>query len=470
MIWDDIDRNMGLSICLLQIVAFGRCENCFANGGTRMEAGNGRTIPPVDLTNFDLDVRDPDDKTKNRADDLVTLSRVSAAISSLTSLEAILRVGLDSALNTMSGVVGGIMLLDEEARTLSYRVYHGLSAKFAEEMRLHLGEGIAGKVAQSGRSVLLEDISLEPSAIRIDLISAEGLKAFVSVPLRARDRVLGVMNVASHMPRHFTKDDMYLLGSIGDQLGIAIEQAKLYEQLGKGRERYRQLAQQVLLTQEEERRRIARELHDETSQALTGLALNLRVLEETAETAGIQDTEFKARLKRAHSLAVQISTEVGRLITDLRPSLLDTLGLVPAIRQHAETNLTPLGINVSFEFEGIIGSLPGEVEVGLFRWTQGAIGNIMQHSQARNVTISLKREGDELLLSISDDGRGFDALQLTEIEESGRGAGLFSMKERMRLLDGVCSVQSQPGQGTTVTARIPTVWNITNAEDKSISS
>ncbi|GAI50692.1 unnamed protein product, partial [marine sediment metagenome] len=195
------------------------------------------------------------------------------------------------------------------------------------------------------------------------------------------------------MPHHFTRDDMHLLGSIGDQLGIAIERAKLYEQLRRGRERYRHLAQQVLLVQEEERRRIARELHDETSQALTGLALNLEALVEQAEIAGIQDTEFKARLKRTHSLAVQISTEVGRLIADLRPSLLDTLGLVPAIRQHAETHLTPLGINVSFEFEGIGRALPEEVEVGLFRWAQGAIGNIMQHSQAGNATVSLKREG-----------------------------------------------------------------------------
>jgi two-component system sensor histidine kinase UhpB len=240
--------------------------------------------------------------------------------------------------------------------------------------------------------------------------------------------------------------------------------------LRKSRERYRRLARQILVAEEEERRRIARELHDESSQALTGLALNLQVLVETAETAGVRDTEFKARLNRAHSLAVQIGAEVSRLIADLRPSLLDTLGLVPAIRQHAETTLAPLGINVSFDLEKIEGpALPGEVEIGLFRWAQGAIGNIVQHSQARNAAISLKREGDELVLCIRDDGKGFNVHQLTGVEVSGRGAGLFSMKERVRLLSGSCLVESQPGQGTTVTARVPMFWSMTNVENKSIS-
>ena len=329
------------------------------------------------------------------------MSRVSAAISSLSDLEAILRIGLDSVLDIMDGAAGGVMLLDEQTKTLSYHVYRHLSATYAEEVHLRLGDGIAGKVAQSGRPILLEDISLEPSTAHPDLVSMEGLKAFISIPLQAKGNVLGVMNVASHMPRRFTKRDMHLLHSIGDLLGIAIEQSKLYEQLRKDRERYRQLARQVLMAQEEERRRVARDLHDETSQALTGLALNLQVLVETAETAGIQDPEFKARLNKAHSLAVAISTEVSRLIADLRPALLDTLGVIPAIRQYAESNLTPLGINVSFEFEGVERSLPPEVEVGLFRWVQGAIGNIAQHSQAKNVIISSKPLPSSLIDSTS---------------------------------------------------------------------
>jgi len=401
---------------------------------------------------------------------LAALSRVSAAISGLHDLDAILRIGLDNVVAIMNGTVGGIMLLDERTQMLCYTVHHDLSSKYAQEMCLRLGEGVAGKVAETGRSVLLEDISSEPNAARPDLISMEGLKAFICVPLRAKDNVLGVMNVASHLPHRFTKEDMYLLHSIADQLGTAIEQARLHEGLEKGKKRYQELARQILITQEEERRRISRELHDEASQTLSGLALNLQALVQKAEMLGIDEAEFKTRWDKAHSLAVQTGSEVSRLIADLRPTLLDTLGLVPAIRQYAGTSLTPLGINFSFQAEGIDRPLPPEVELAFFRWVQGAIGNIIQHSQAKNATISLKLAGDDLELRITDDGQGFDVSQITKVERSGRGAGLFGMKERIALLGGSCSVQSQPGQGTRVTGRIPLTRSTANAEDKSAGS
>jgi len=435
-----------------------------------MEVEETKASSSAGQASFGANIHDSETEAKRRVDDLVALSRVAAAISGLRNLEAILQIGLENVLAIMGEAVGGIMLLDEQTKTLSYRVHHGISHTYAEEMHLQLGEGIAGEVAQSGRAILLDDISLETKAARPDLISMEGLKAFLSVPLRSKDNVLGVMNIASRLTHHFTTRDMHLLHSIGDLLGVAIEQANLYEQLRKGRERYRQLARQVILAQEEERRRIARELHDETSQVLSGLALNLQALIEMARMVGIQDKEFMGRLDKTHSLAIQIGNEVSRLIADLRPTLLDTLGLIPAIRQHAESSLTPLGINVSFQLEEIGRSLPPEVEVGLFRWTQGAIGNIMQHSQARNAIVSFEREDDELVLCIKDDGKGFDVSRLTEIDESGRGAGLFSMKERVRLLGGSCYVQSQPGQGTTVTARVPMTWSAANVKDKGFSS
>lgn len=388
-------------------------------------------------------------------------------MSGLWDLDAILEVALDNVLTIMSGSIGGILLLDEETKTLSYRVYRGLSPKYADEVRLKLGEGIAGKVAQSSKSILLEDVSAEPSSAYPDLVQAENLRAFISVPLRSKEAVWGVINVASRLPRSFTKDDLHLLHSIGDQVGVAIEQARLYERLAKGRERYRQLARQVLIAQEEARRRLSRELHDETSQTLSGLALNLQALVDMSEMSSTKDDEFKSRLKKAHALAVQVGTEVSRIIRELRPTLLDTLGLVPAIRQYAETALSPLGIHASLESRGNFNSLPPEVEAGLFRFAQGAIGNIAKHSQAKNVTIFIECKANDLLLRITDDGKGFDVSQITGIEESGRGRGLFSMKERVSLLGGACLVKSQPGEGTVVTARVPVIRSVADAEDKS---
>jgi len=410
------------------------------------------------------------DETKRQYHELIALSRVSAALSGLWDLDAILRVALDNVLNIMNGTIGGILLLDEQTQTLSYRVHQGLSTRYVEEMRLRLGEGIAGRVAESGKSILLEDISADTRVARPDLVSTEGLKAFISVPLRAKDKVLGVINVASRMPLSFTRSDMHLLHSIGDQLGVAIEQARLYERLRKARERLRRLARQNLVAEEEERRRIARELHDETSQALSGLALQLQALVDKAEMSGNQDTEFIAGLKKVQSLTVQVHSEVSRLIADLRPALLDTLGLVPAVRQYAEARLHPLDINVSVEIKGLERRLLPEVEAALFRFVQGAIGNIAQHSRAKNTTIILEYQQEEMLLRISDDGQGFNVSEITDVEESGRGRGLFTMRERIGFLGGTSSVESQPGTGTTVWARVPINHDIEDAENKSTGS
>lgn len=399
---------------------------------------------------------------------VAALSKVSAAISGLRDLDTILKIGLDNVIDIINGDVGGIMLLDSQHKTLAYRVYHELTKEYAEEMRVYLGEGIAGKVAQSGKPRLVEDLSKENNITPPGIASTLGLRAFVSVPLQSKGTVMGVMNVGSFTPRRFTKSDMFLLNSIGDQLGIAIEQTRLYEQLRKSRERYRQLAQQILMAQEEERRRIARELHDETSQSLSGLALNLQVLVETADIIKISNNEFKSKLNKAQSLAVQIGAEVSRLIADLRPTLLDTLGLLPAIRHYAETNLIPLNIKVIFKFDAKEIDLPPEMEAGLFRITQGTISNIIHHATAKKVVISVKHQDNELLLQISDDGKGFDVEQITRIEESGRGAGLFSMKERTRLMGGRCSIDSQLGKGTRVNVLVPVNEGSSDAKNKGI--
>ena len=415
----------------------------------------------------DLNLSDQGSKAEKYYLGLMALSRVSAAISGLQDLDVILRIGLDNVLNIMNGTVGGIMLLDELSQTLAYRVYHGLSDKYAEEMRLKLDEGIAGKVAQSGRAVLLEDISSESNAARIDLISSEGLRAFISVPLRAKDNVLGVMNVASHVSHHFTKEDMYLLHSIGDQLGIAIEQAILNERLRKARGRLRKLARQNLVAEEEERRRIARELHDETSQSLSGIALQLEALIEMSANSGNQDAQFIAGLKKVQALTVQVHKEVSRVISNLHPAVLDTLGLVAAVRQHAKNRLQPLNINVTVEVKGAEMRFPPDVEAALFRVVQGTIGNIAEHSKAKNASMVLVYQPDEFSLSISDDGQGFDVSKITDVEESGRGRGLFSMRERIGFLGGTSGIESKIGAGATVWAKIPIGPDIRYGENKS---
>jgi len=430
-----------------------------------METRNERDALPGDAGGSKSDAQDSESGPLKPYSELIALSRVSAAVSGLRDLDAVFEVALDTVLEVMNGSIGWILLVDEQTQALSYQALRGLSEKYAQQMHLKVGEGIAGMVAQTGKAVLVEDLSTDPRAAWTALISTEGLKAFMSVPLRAKDTVLGVLNVASRLPRQFTKDDIHLLNAIGDQMGVAIEQAALYSRLRKGRERYQRLAQHILVAQEEERKRVARELHDETSQTLSGLALSLQALVEIAETSGSLDDSFKGQLKKAQSLAVQVSTEVSRLIHELRPTLLDTLGLVPAIRRYAEDILRPMGLKVSLESKGSELPLPSEVEVGLYRIAQGALGNILKHSNAKNVVLTLEYKEDQLLMRIKDDGVGFDVSKLTGVDERGRGSGVFGMKERVKLMGGSCSIESQPGQGTLVSVSIPSTRSEDVAED-----
>ena len=431
---------------------------------------SGNTTAIVEMRRDVTAERELESQILRRHHQLLALSHISGAVSGLWDLDAILRIALDNVLEIINGDIGGILLLDEETETLRYRMQRGLSAKYADEIRMRMGEGIGGRVAQTGEPMLLEDISQDPRAIYPDLISAEGLKGFISIPLKAKDKVVGVMNLASHVAGRFGTDDISLLSSISDYLGTAIEQARLYARLASAGERYQTLLQHALSTQEEERKRIARELHDETSQALTSLTLNLQAIIQMAEMKGVRDTELMEKLKTTHSYAIHAGNEVVKLMKELRPTLLDELGLPAAIHRYAKDTLQAQGIEVSAEFIGTEERLPPEVEVTLFRVAQGVIGNILEHSMAKNASIKLSCSASECLLRIEDDGKGFNVSKITRVDPSGRGAGVFTMKERVKLVGGVCHIESRPGKGTRVVVKVPLGKDMANEEDKGANS
>ena len=401
---------------------------------------------------------------------LVALGRISSAAAELLDLDAVLGTALDNTLEIIDGSVGGILLLDEETGRLCYRVQRGLSSKYAEGMQIILGEGIAGTVAQTAEPIVLEDISKDPRIARPDLVSAEGLKGFICIPLKSKGgKVSGVMNVASHVVGQFGADDVSLLTCIGDYLGTALEQSKLHGRLNSARERYRTLLEHALTAQEEERKRIARELHDETSQSITSVTLSLQAIIGMAEMQGINDEDFMGKLRKTHTYAVHAGNEIVRLMKELRPTLLDELGMPAAIHRYAKDTLQPRGITVSAEFEGTDRRLQPEVEVTLFRIAQGAIGNVLEHSGAGNVFIGLKCDENACVLHVDDDGQGFDVSKITRIDHSGRGAGLFTIKERARLMGGKCRVHSRPGQGTQIMVEVPLSRDIEDEEDTGAS-
>jgi two-component system sensor histidine kinase UhpB len=208
------------------------------------------------------------------------------------------------------------------------------------------------------------------------------------------------------------------------------------------------MSSQVLEAHEGERKRIARELHDDTAQALTSILVRLRLLERSA-----RDEDVLKNVEELRDLTSGALDSVRRMAMDLRPAALDDLGLVPALHAYAEkySRTWPVSMNVSVT--NLSRRLPADVELVLYRVVQEALSNVAKHASASNASVSLRGSRNEVTLRIEDDGVGFDAADVTPVD--GSGLGLFGMRERLALVGGELEIQSSKGQGTTIVARVP---------------
>lgn len=243
-----------------------------------------------------------------------------------------------------------------------------------------------------------------------------------------------------------------LEASRDDLRSAAEEKAALYEELRRKEAARGELLRKVISAQEEERRRIARELHDETGQAITALVVGM----DTAALAPESDSgAVRRRLKELRALAVDALEDVHRLIHDLRPSVLDDLGLVTGLKWYAETRLQPAGISVEVTVSGEETRLPAEVETALFRIGQEAISNVARHARASSVRVNLDFRDGDVTLEVQDDGVGFNLASVLESGDSRREWGILGMRERASLIGGTLEVNSEPSHGTRVRTTIP---------------
>ncbi len=395
---------------------------------------------------------------------LRALNAIASTVSQSLSLDVILNSALEKALEVTEAQVGGILLLDNESRTLSYRAHHGLSEQFIQRTAgLALGEGIAGQVAERGETLVVDDVSNDPRVTRQPVLVEEGLKAFVSVPLTSKERVVGVLNIASREARSFSEQEVQLLTALRHQLGVAIENAQLYEEL-KLRDQMRvELLRQIISAQEDERQRVARELHDVTSQVLATLTVRLEGL---STALGDNAGDVKSQLEEMKTLLSATSKEMHRLIHDLRPTLLDDLGLAAALRSCLHSTLDAAGVEVHLEVVGQEKNLPAQVGIALFRIVQEAVTNIASHARAESAYVSLEFKDRSIAVQVEDDGAGFDMARIFGSDSHRDGVGLLGMKERAELLGGTFNIDTEPGCGTRLAIEIPVEWEQDDVQDK----
>jgi two-component system sensor histidine kinase UhpB len=215
------------------------------------------------------------------------------------------------------------------------------------------------------------------------------------------------------------------------------------------RQKLRTLSSQVISAQEDERNRIARELHDETCQSLISLLI---ALDRINAVTPRELTDLKTRISSARQLTSETLDGLRLLVADLRPSLLHDLGLIPAIRSYASERLEPLGVDVEFDLPSQLPRLPTRLETILFRISQEAISNIIKHAEASHVSITLTYDHD-LSLLIEDDGVGFEVNE--NAPSSAEHMGLFGVRERAAAVGGQAEIGSSPGRGTILRVTIP---------------
>ena len=384
--------------------------------------------------------------------ELSVLNQIGHTVNQTLELNSVLNTSLDKVLEVMDCEGGGIYMREsKESEDLVLRVKKGLSPLFCRKFKkIRRGVGLMGKGLANHEAVILESVTKKTKLTAHR--APEGMKLAVSVPITVKDRLIGAFNVTSYVSTTFDPGKVQLLLTIGNHIGVVIENAMLMDSLKHHERDLQILSSEIIKAQEEERKRISRELHDEASQALVAAKINLEMLEKRLPS---NLEAVSTSLAETSSLLVCTLENLRRLARDLRPSILDDLGLIPTLRWYTESYTKRLGIPITFKAVALHKRLDFEIETVIYRIVQEALTNIAKYAQAKEVSISLNKKNGTLITTIEDNGKGF-ALETSVLGENySQGSGILGMKERVNNLGGRFQIESKQGKGTKLSAEIP---------------
>ncbi len=351
-------------------------------------------------------------------------------------------------LNCRQGIV---TLFDREAQQGEIIADIADDVLFPAGTRLPLSDFVFAQRANHSRIRRVKSIAqLKHPPLIFQCFLATNLRSAITVPLLVNGNVIGEVTLADHRRDYFQADHEEVIQEVTDHLAIALQNARLFEQVTVDRQRLKDLSSQLLETQETERRVLAHELHDEIGQALTAVKLSLRRLERLVDPA-----LAGALLDDCVAITDNALQQVRNLSLDLRPSMLDDLGLVPALRWYVGRHAERTGLTERFTCDADLSQLSAQIKTACFRIVQEALTNVARHAQAQTVRIALVVSAQRLHLTIQDDGIGFNIDALRYAKFHGTSLGLLGMEERSLLIGGHLSFTSTPGQGTVVNLSVP---------------
>ena len=372
--------------------------------------------------------------------------------------DEVLRLLAGQALRSLGCAVVAVALPTHDRLHLRYVAAAGAHADRLEGHEVPVEGSKAGAALMARRTVWVEELDSNPDAYR-QTAQVAGVKSVMIIPLVHRFTALGVLMAGvaadgsplgpnaerllqAYAARAVLVTQLSELVSAERERGDAVGRLMASEAREESR---RETLRRVVDAQEEERRRLAIELHDETGQSLATVLMGLRRLEDAASLEEVRETA--AELRETVQNAVQ---ELRALAVELRPKALDDFGLGPALERLVELYGKRTGTTVTTHLAGLEERLPGSAESALYRIAQEGLTNITKHAGATNVSLVTRRDADRMLMMLVDDGEGFD----TSLHSDG--LGLLSIRERAELLGGSVTIESESGKGTTVAVEIPT--------------
>jgi len=378
-------------------------------------------------------------RVQERTHELATLNAIAAVVSRSLDLQEILNDALDKTMQAVGMERGAAYRLEEPDQMMTLIAHRGLSAEFVElTSRMPLQFALAGKELWQHEPVIWTLANYPENELKV-AIQHEGLQLVVGIPLTAKGQLVGGLVLGTCNARAFTPEESSLLLAVGQQIGVAMENARLYEQ-----------AEQAAALAE--RNRLARELHDSVTQSLYSVTLYAEAAARLL-TAG-QHIEAADHLRELRDTAQEALREMRLLIFELRPPALEKSGLIAALQARLEAVEGRGGMLAEMKVEGAQGAdrVPLFTQEQLYQIAREALNNALKHAHAQHVRVHVQFKEAAACLDVGDDGVGFDPEQTR-----GRGGlGLPGMRERAQKIGGRLTLTSAPGRGTTVHIEVET--------------
>jgi PAS domain S-box-containing protein len=392
--------------------------------------------------------KEAEESRKRAVERLGSLHEIDRAILGAKSVEEIADAGLSRIMDALPVARASVAVSDSQRTGIQLIAVRGIGEDEAGAGTRISREGYTvPESLRAAQTRVVDDLCTlpEPSGSERWLME-RGFRAAVTVPIHIHGELMGSMNLSTVQAWKPSAEDLDFCGQVADSLAVAMEQCRLNEQLRAGRQRLQALSQRLLEVQEEERRAIARELHDEVGQLVTGMKLTL----DMAVKGPLRGRGMG--LEEARQLAEELLTRVRNLSLDLRPAMLDDLGLLPAFLWQLERFTTLSKIAVDFRHRGVQGRrFRRDAETAVFRIGQEALTNVARHSGVKSAAVYLWADPEALGLHVVDQGRGFDVGAVM----AGWSSGLGGIRERVTLLGGRLDLEAAPGKGCRVAVELP---------------